>query len=241
LALSLPGAVESSHMQHPDFRIGGKIFATLGYPDDGWGMVKLTPEQQRDFMAAEPEAFKPCNGAWGRQGSTNVRLSAAKKGSVKAALEAAGENVAAKSSKQATKRKRPAAKTKRGADRPSQREADQVRKRVREALAALPEATAAPVGDGHLSLEVGGKRFGYLLVDHHGDGRLALSLRAAAGVARKLCASAPERFHVPKYVGRHGWVGIWLDVSDVDWDEVERVLKDAYLLTAPKSLARDVQ
>ena len=51
LALELPGASEMSHMGHPDFRLGGKIFATLGYPDASWGMVKLTPEQQAAWIA----------------------------------------------------------------------------------------------------------------------------------------------------------------------------------------------
>ena len=67
MALCLPETAESSHMSHPDFRVCNKIFATLGYPDDGQGMVKLTPEQQHAFMRAAPEVFSPCNGAWGRQ------------------------------------------------------------------------------------------------------------------------------------------------------------------------------
>jgi hypothetical protein len=63
-------------MGHPDFRVGGKIFATLGSPDDEWGMVGLLPEQQELAMEAEPDAFKPAAGAWGRGGSTLVRLDA---------------------------------------------------------------------------------------------------------------------------------------------------------------------
>ena len=62
LALSLPEAVESAHMGHPDFRVGGKIFATLGAPDEDWGMVKLTPEQQKQFIREEPEIFVPVKG-----------------------------------------------------------------------------------------------------------------------------------------------------------------------------------
>jgi len=54
MALSFPETSEESHMEHPDFRVGGKIFATLGYPRNGWAMVKLTPEQQDTFMKAEP-------------------------------------------------------------------------------------------------------------------------------------------------------------------------------------------
>jgi hypothetical protein len=93
LALFLPGAIESSHMNHPDFRIGGKIFASLGAPDDTWGMVKLSPEQQQQFVAADAESFLPCNGAWGKRGCTNVRLASAKKSLVKASLELAAENI----------------------------------------------------------------------------------------------------------------------------------------------------
>lgn len=76
LALSFEGAEEQSHMRHPDFRVKGKVFATLGYPDAAWAMVQLMPEQQQDFIALAPEAFQPANGAWGRQGSTLVRLEA---------------------------------------------------------------------------------------------------------------------------------------------------------------------
>jgi hypothetical protein len=74
MALALPGAVEGSHMGHPDFRANGKIFATLQYPDENWGMVKLTPELQDEFVRNHPKAFVPANGAWGRQGSTTVLL-----------------------------------------------------------------------------------------------------------------------------------------------------------------------
>lgn len=77
MARSLPEVEERTHMDHPDFRVGGRIFATLGYPDKGWGMVKLSPEDQRAFVEANPAAFKPANGAWGRQGSTLVCLEAA--------------------------------------------------------------------------------------------------------------------------------------------------------------------
>ncbi len=70
-------------MHHPDFRVRGKIFATLGYPDDTHGMVKLTPEQQHDFIKSEPNVFAPSKGAWGRGGSTIVKLKAAAKTTVR--------------------------------------------------------------------------------------------------------------------------------------------------------------
>lgn len=98
LALSVPGAVEASHMNHPDFRIGGKIFATLG-PGEIWGMVKLTPEQQQLFMKREPSVFEPCSGAWGERGATTVHLESAEKAVVQEALETAWRNVSAKAKK----------------------------------------------------------------------------------------------------------------------------------------------
>ena len=89
MALSFPEAAERAHMHHPDFRVGGKIFATLGYPDKAWGMVKLTPVEQEMLVAAEPEVFVPAKGAWGRQGSTTVLLKSAKTTTVRKALSAA--------------------------------------------------------------------------------------------------------------------------------------------------------
>jgi hypothetical protein len=96
LALQLPNAIESAHMGHPDFRVDGRIFATLGYPDAGHGMVKLSPEQQRHFMKRAPRVFAPCAGAWGRQGSTSVALTAASIGLARIALELAWRNGTAK-------------------------------------------------------------------------------------------------------------------------------------------------
>ena len=93
LALTMPEASEGAHMGHPDFRVGGKIFATLG-PDGTWGMVKLTPDQQEAFMSAEPTVFSPIKGAWGRQGCTSVLLRRARTKSLRVALTTAWRNVA---------------------------------------------------------------------------------------------------------------------------------------------------
>ena len=94
MALRLPEASERSHQGHPDFRVRGKIFATLGYPEQGWAMVKLSPEQQQQFVRGEPAMFVPVAGAWGRQGSTNVRLRTATAQRIKPALDFAWRNVA---------------------------------------------------------------------------------------------------------------------------------------------------
>ena len=96
MALEIPSSVERSHMNHPDFRVAEKIFASLGVPNKDWGMVKLTPDQQRAFIKDEPKVFKPASGAWGRQGYTNVYLPAAKAAIVRTALDAAAKNFAYK-------------------------------------------------------------------------------------------------------------------------------------------------
>ena len=82
-------------MSHPDFRVRGKIFATLG-PNEEWGMVKLTPDQQSSFVKVEPTVFRPVNGGWGRRGATTVVLDAAGELTVRQALIAAWRNIAPK-------------------------------------------------------------------------------------------------------------------------------------------------
>ena len=106
LALGFSGAIESAHMNHPDFRVDGRIFASLGYPDETHGMVKLTPEQQQSFVKEAPRVFVPCKGAWGRAGSTNVHLDAATKTILRPALKAAYRNVQASMNKKAVRRRR---------------------------------------------------------------------------------------------------------------------------------------
>src|SRR5438128_5689332 len=95
LALSFPEASEAAHMNHPDFRVRGKIFATLG-PDEDWGMVKLTADEQASFIRIEPNVFHPASGAWGHKGCTIVRLGDAQELTVRQALIAAWRNTAPK-------------------------------------------------------------------------------------------------------------------------------------------------
>jgi hypothetical protein len=95
LALGLPEVSEQSHMKHPDFRVQGKIFATLG-PGEKWGMVKLTPEQQEAVTRAHPAVFQAFDGAWGRRGATKVTFDAAVKSIVRPALVMAWRNTAPK-------------------------------------------------------------------------------------------------------------------------------------------------
>ena len=93
IALGMEGAVEASHMNHPDFRVNGKIFATI-HTDNAQGMVKLTPEQQERFMREHPGMFHPAAGAWGRQGSTMVAFAHGRDDVVGEAMTLAWQNLA---------------------------------------------------------------------------------------------------------------------------------------------------
>ena len=89
IALSLEGAEESSHMGAPDFRVGGRIFATLASQKQGYGNLMLTPELQREFVGEAPDIFMPIHGGWGRMGMTHIRLAKANEDVVTGALQAA--------------------------------------------------------------------------------------------------------------------------------------------------------
>lgn len=89
-------------------------------------------------------------------------------------------------------------------------------------------------GDQHLSIYAGKKRYGYLLHDHHGDGRFALNLRAPLGDQDELVELDPVLYHVPAYLGPKGWIGVWLDLPKLDFKAVTARLEAAYRMTATK-------
>jgi hypothetical protein len=89
IALSLDGAEESSHMGQPDFRVGGRVFATLASAKQGYGNLMLTPDQQAAFVEELPEVFLPIQGGWGRMGMTHIRLAAASEDILAGALHTA--------------------------------------------------------------------------------------------------------------------------------------------------------
>jgi hypothetical protein len=89
IALSLPGTEQGSHMGATDFRVGGRIFATLASQKQGYGNLMLTPEQQADFVGEQPDLFVPIAGGWGRMGMTHIRLAAATEDVMEGALRAA--------------------------------------------------------------------------------------------------------------------------------------------------------
>ena len=92
IALSMPEAVEGSHFNVPDFRVGGRIFATLAFEKEGFGVLMLTPEQQAGMVEDEPELFSPVPGGWGRRGATRVRLAKAPPDILEGALRTAWTN-----------------------------------------------------------------------------------------------------------------------------------------------------
>jgi hypothetical protein len=89
IALSFEGVEEGSHMGAADFRVGGRIFATLAAEDQGYGNLILTPELQEEFVGELPEVFLPIHGGWGRMGATHIRLAQANKDVLTGALRAA--------------------------------------------------------------------------------------------------------------------------------------------------------
>ncbi len=91
IALSLDGAEESSHMGAPDFRVGGRIFATLASQGEGYGNLMITPEQQAAFVSEMPDVFVPIKGGWGRMGATHIVLAAASEDVLRGALHTAWE------------------------------------------------------------------------------------------------------------------------------------------------------
>ena len=107
---------------------------------------------------------------------------------------------------------------------------------------ALPEASADDEHPPHRGFRVRGKNFAWFVVNEHGDGRIGLGVRASPGENEELVAADHERFGLPKYVARHGWVTYYLDLPDraVDWEEVAELVRDSYLIQAPKLLSRRI-
>ena len=104
MALGMEGAVEGAHMGHPDFRVNNRIFATLHH-DRETGMVALTPDQQAQFMRVDPDAFAPESGAWGRSGSTRVRLASVHEETLGEAMTLAWQNTVNKSASKPTRKR----------------------------------------------------------------------------------------------------------------------------------------
>jgi hypothetical protein len=113
---------------------------------------------------------------------------------------------------------------------------DQLFARVREICMGFPGADEEPFG-GHTtpSWRVNKKFFA---MGRDGDGRASVWCKAAPGAQEILVAAAPERFYRPPYVGSKGWIGIWVDVDEVDWEELSGLIDESYRMTAPKRLVK---
>ena len=107
IALSLAGAEEGSHMGAADFRVGGRIFATLAMVEQGYGNLMITPEIQAEFIAERPDLFLPVHGGWGRMGATHIRLAPADEDSLHGALHTAWKLRIEKNNKPGSKTKAP--------------------------------------------------------------------------------------------------------------------------------------
>jgi phosphoribosylglycinamide formyltransferase-1 len=108
--------------------------------------------------------------------------------------------------------------------------------RILYIVATLPEAEATTRTGQHYALEVRGKKFCYYTVDHHGDGRVAITYKAPRGTLEATLASGDPRYFRPPYMAQHGWVGLDLDAEPLDWGAITDALTTAYQMTAPKTL-----
>jgi hypothetical protein len=110
------------------------------------------------------------------------------------------------------------------------------RKRILEICRSLPEVTVEPANE-HLAIRIRKKTLAYYQFDHHGDGMISLVCKSHLNEQRRLVRTDPETFFVPDYLGTRGWLGVRLDLADVDWDAVKDSLRRAYQELAPKKLA----
>lgn len=110
--------------------------------------------------------------------------------------------------------------------------------RVRALCLSFP-GTEERLSHGEATWFAGGRRSFVMCADHHHDDRVAFWAAAPDGAQAQLVADAPERYFRPPYVGTRGWVGVWVDVPDVDWARVEQVVEDAWRCVAPRRLVAE--
>ncbi len=118
-------------------------------------------------------------------------------------------------------------------------DAEALRARVRLICLAFPGTAEVVNNPVHSGFTVNGKTFCYFLNDHHGDGIVGVTCKAMPGVQAALIDMDRERFYLPAYMHRHGWIGMRLDLDPVDWAHLEQLLTEAYLASAPRKMARE--
>jgi len=217
LALALPQAIEASHMGHPDFRVGKRIFATLGYPDKGSAMIKLTPEQQQILVRREPATFSPVPGGWGAGGATRVQLAGADHDKVKAALALAWKSIAPKRLLRDFE-----------GDGPASLDEPFARVRTCAEAANLPKLEEG-TSYGTPSFKIAGK---FLLRIKDKD---TLVLRCDLDEKQMLMEMAPAIYFETDHY--KGWPAVLIRLSAIEDDELCHRLRRAWLLVAPKRMA----
>jgi hypothetical protein len=116
-----------------------------------------------------------------------------------------------------------------------------IQARVRELGRQFPKVDIEAVeGEEHLIFRVRKRTFAYYLVDHHGDGEIAVSCKAEPGMNTALVEADPERFYLPAYLHHRGWIAVRLDLAVTDWDELSDLVETSYRLVAPKVLVRQL-
>jgi phosphoribosylglycinamide formyltransferase-1 len=117
--------------------------------------------------------------------------------------------------------------------------ADQRREHLIRICKSLPEVTVEAIGRDreHLVFQIAKKKLAYYQFDHHGDGMIALVCKSSLNEQRRLVQTDPETFFVPAYVGSRGWIGMRLDLDEVDWETATELLKRGYQEIAPRKLA----
>jgi hypothetical protein len=239
LCAALPETTEKLSHGEPTFFVRKKVFAMFSnnHHNDGHIAVWLPapPGIQAMLIEGAPDKFfrPPYVGV---RGWIGVELDRVSDEELDFHLREAWRLVAPKRLEMGAANRKPITKPSTSSPRISRAVVARRRSKVVAVVGSLPGATVSPCGGQHLSLEVGGKRFGYYLDSHHGNGRVALNCKAEPGANQALAGFAPDLFHIPAYVGSRGWVGLWIDLPSIDWDQVRSLLVDAYRLTAPKRL-----
>jgi phosphoribosylglycinamide formyltransferase-1 len=114
--------------------------------------------------------------------------------------------------------------------------ADRRRAKLVKICSSLPEVEIQALGE-HLGMRIRKKMLAYYQFDHHGDGMISLVCKSNANEQRRLIQSDPETFFLPAYVGSRGWIGMRLDLDEVDWETAAELLKQGYQEIAPRKLA----
>lgn len=220
LALSLPEAVEGQHGGHPDFRVGAKVFASLGFPDRAFGVVKLTPDQQAMLTETTPDVFEPVRGGWGQRGYTKVRLAAVDAKTLRHALTLAHQNCAPNKNRAG------------GTAGASARGIARVSARVRKAIKAskLPGIEDGTFY-GYPSMKVRGK---FLMRIKDAE---TLVFTCPLDEKTMLMEAAPEiYFETDHYAG---WPAVLARVSTISDVELVHRIERAWRVQAPKRLVAE--